>query len=349
MKRKLIIGGIILVVLISARVIYFLWDAGQFKILEPHFAGTCTPVYGLMGAEDITIHPITGVAYISAYNRRATMTGRETESGIYTYDLKADNPKLVPLITKTSGEFRPHGISLFVGKNGQDKIFVINHAQEKHTIEIFDLVGGRSTFKQSIENSIIVSPNDLVAVGQDSFYVTNDHKHRGGKMGMLEDYLQLKWSNVIFCKGMDCSVAVSDFSYANGINVSHDQKTLYLSTTTQQTLFVYNRNRNTNKLTFKKEIDTGTGLDNIEIDSLGNIWIGAHPQILKFVTHAKDKNQLSPSQILRFSISPQNKVKREEIYLNLGDEISGSSVGAASANRLLIGSVFEPKILDCKL
>jgi len=38
----------------------------------------------------------------------------------------------------------------------------------------------------------------------------------------------------------------------------------------------------------------------------------------------------------------------EEIYLNDGNPMSGSSVGAAYKDRLLIGSVFEPFILDCK-
>ena len=38
-----------------------------------------------------------------------------------------------------------------------------------------------------------------------------------------------------------------------------------------------------------------------------------------------------------------------EIYMNLGDEISASSVAAVSGNLMLIGSVFEEHILRCKL
>lgn len=348
MKKNVIIIGAILVVLIIAWIINLLWAAGQFKTLKPHFTGTCTPVSGLVGAEDITIHPITGVAYISAYNRRAVMSGEVVESGIYAYDLNDPSPKLTRLVAKTSQEFRPHGISLFVGKNGNDRLFVINHAQEKHSIEMFDLSDGQLTFSGSTENRLIVSPNDLVAVGPNSFYVTNDHKNRGGIKGMLEDYLRLEWSNVVFCQDKECSIAITDFGYANGINVSRDRKTLYLSTTTQQTLFAYDRNPKTNQLSLLNKISTGTGLDNIEIDECGRIWVGAHPQMLKFISHAKDKNQLSPSQILRYSFSRQNGFESEEIYLNLGDEISTSSVGAFKDKRLLIGSVFEPKILDCK-
>ena len=39
----------------------------------------------------------------------------------------------------------------------------------------------------------------------------------------------------------------------------------------------------------------------------------------------------------------------EEIYLDTGAEISGSSVAAVRGNRILIGSVFDPKFLDCQL
>ena len=39
----------------------------------------------------------------------------------------------------------------------------------------------------------------------------------------------------------------------------------------------------------------------------------------------------------------------EEIYLDTGVEISGSSVAAVRGNRMLIGSVFDPKFLDCQL
>jgi hypothetical protein len=37
----------------------------------------------------------------------------------------------------------------------------------------------------------------------------------------------------------------------------------------------------------------------------------------------------------------------QTIYYNLGDEISGASVGASVDKRLLIAPIFEAKILDC--
>ena len=95
------------------------------------------------------------------------------------------------------------------------------------------------------------------------------------------------------------------------------------------------------------EVEIGIGGDNIEIDTKGDIWIAAHPQLLKFVGHAADSSKLSPSQVLRIKQNSYGDYIVEEMYLNDGKELSGSSVAAVMENRLLIGAVFEPRFLDC--
>jgi arylesterase/paraoxonase len=92
----------------------------------------------------------------------------------------------------------------------------------------------------------------------------------------------------------------------------------------------------------------GTGVDNIEIDSTGGLWIGAHPQLLKFMQHAQDPAKLSPSQILHLSPKAGGGYDIKEVYLNKGEAISASSVAAVYKNRMLVGAVFDPKFLDCK-
>jgi len=135
----------------------------------------------------------------------------------------------------------------------------------------------------------------------------------------------------------------------NGINVSADGKLLYVSATVKGILHVYDRNIATHDIALKEKLEFHTGLDNIEIDPAGRLYIGAHPKLLTFVKHAKDPAVLSPSQILRLEARPAGGYDMEEIYLNTGEEISGSSVGAVHNNRMLIGAVFDPKILDCRL
>ena len=112
-------------------------------------------------------------------------------------------------------------------------------------------------------------------------------------------------------------------------------------------LSIFSRNKNTNDLDLIESIDFNSGVDNIEIDSDGNLWIGSHPKMYTFSRHMNDSTVLSPSQVYKVSLDQSNSYTIEEIYLNLGGELSGSTVAAFYDSTLLIGSVFESYFLDC--
>ena len=347
MKKAILIIILILVLVVVGWTVDLLWSAGQFKTIEPHFTGQCTQVRGVIGAEDITVHPKTGVAFISACDRRAVVAGQPGKGAIYAYDLNLNKPRLVNLTPDASEDFQPHGISLFTGDDGNDTLCVINHEAGKHQIEIYDLKNEKLVHRKTVSDPMLVSPNDLVAVGPERFYVSNDHRFVSGFKRILEDYVRLSLSNVVYYDGSQFKEAASGFAYANGINVSADGKILYLCATTKRTLYIFDREPATGKLSRRKKIKLDTGLDNIEMDKDGGLWIGAHPQLLRFVDHSKDPSARSPSQILHLTPRSDGSYDIEEVYLNAGDEISGASVAAVQNNRLLIGSVFEAKFLDC--
>ncbi len=349
MIKRILIVSSVLVLLIAGWLFNLLRTAGQFKSIESHFACECSPVSGLSGAEDITIHPKTGIAYISACDRRSINNGKIVPGAIFSYNLKTSRPKLVNLTPEAGNNFQPHGISLYTGRNGKDALFVINHGGGIHKIEIFDLKDGMLVHSKTISDPMLVSPNDLAAIGPDQFYVTNDHKYVSGFKKVFEEYLKLKVSNVVFYNGSGFSEAASGFGYANGINSSHDGKTIYLAATIEGSLHIFDRNSDSGKLTLKNSINMKTGLDNIEINQDGSLWIGAHPKLLTFVQHSKNPSKKSPSQILHIIPLDSGKFDTKEVYLNKGEQLSGSSVAAVYQNRMLIGSVFEDKILDCCL
>ena len=124
---------------------------------------------------------------------------------------------------------------------------------------------------------------------------------------------------------------------------------LYVCGVTEKSLIVYRRDPATGELAEEERIFLDTGVDNVEIDDRGNLWIGAHPQLLKFVGHAKNPAKRSPSQVIRMAPDTEGRLQTTEIYLNDGTELSGSSVCAVLGKRMLIGSVFEEKFLDCRL
>ncbi len=349
MKRGLLITLLILILLSVGWVVELLWSAGQFKKIDSHFIGECNPVAGLIGPEDITIHPKTGIAYISACDRRAVSSGKPGKGGIFAYDLNTAEPKLINLTPDADPDFQPHGISLYSEEGGRAVLFSVNHQGGKHKIEIYDLKNGQLYHTKTLSDPTLVSPNDLVAVGPDKFYVTNDHRYASGIKRTMEEYLKLRLSNVLFYTGSKFIEAASGIGYANGINLSTDGRILYLCAVTERSLYVYDRNTTTNKISYREKIKLNTGVDNIEIDNAGSLWIGAHPKLLSFVKHSKDHTQISPSQILHLVPRSDGGYEITEMYLNTGEEISGSSVCAVGNNRMLIGSVFDPKFLDCQI
>jgi arylesterase / paraoxonase len=340
---------ILLLIVIGWWVVDLLIDTGQFKTLQPHFSGNCVEVAGISGPEDITIHPGKRIAYISSTDRRALDQGNPGRGAIFSYDLNQDHPKPVMLQHDFSGGFNPHGISLFVGEQGVDRLFVVNHFNGRHSIEVFQLADNRMIHLQTLQDPLMISPNDIVAVGLNQCYFTNDHAYTNGLMRTIEDYGRLKLANLIYYDGSSYKEAAAGFSYANGVNVSPDGEKLYLTATTDRVLYVFKRDIPSGSLELEAEIELGTGGDNIEIDAKGDIWVGAHPQLLKFVGHAADRSKLSPSQVLCIKQNSPGNTAVEEIYLNDGQALSGSSVAAVMGNRLLIGAVFDHRFLDCSM
>jgi arylesterase/paraoxonase len=216
-------------------------------------------------------------------------------------------------------------------------------------IERFEWKNDSLTHLESIKDiKLMTSPNDVTAVGERLFYVTNDHGYSEKGLGRtLEEYLQRKISYVNYFDGNSFKKVATRIAYANGINHSADYTKIFVASPTGGKVIVYNRDLITGNLTLSEEVDVRTGVDNIELDSAGSLWIGCHPQLLKFVAHAADPSKFSPSQVIKLTPDPQGKYQMEEVFLNDGTTYSGSTVAAVYKNKLLIGSVFEKTLLVC--
>jgi hypothetical protein len=67
------------------------------------------------------------------------------------------------------------------------------------------------------------------------------------------------------------------------------------------------------------------------------------------VQHTGDATRLAPSQVIRVGDPGTDAPRVEEILLSLGEDLSAASVGAVHGNRLLVGSVMDEGILDCRM
>ena len=330
-------------------------DSGEFKTINPHFDGSCSEIYGLEGPEDIIIIN-DSTAIISADPRRKILSETKTfysyekkdsdsiQGSIFLYNLISN--ELINMTENINFEFHPHGISSYRDVKGDLFISAINHTSIGHFVEVFIFKNNQLEHINKITDHLLISPNDIVMLNKNQFYITNDHGSKKFLGKMIEDYLQLSRSNLVFYNGSDFNIVVDDLQYANGVNISNDGDQIYVSETIGKTILIYNRDKISNKLYLLKSIDVDSGVDNIEVDNKGNLWIGSHPKLFDFVKHAKEAGNLSPSQVIKISMDDYSI---NEIYLNDGQDLSGSSVAAYHQNNLLIGAVFENKFLHCFL
>ena len=348
MWRRLLLAVGIVVAVVGGWLVWLLNAAGQFRTLTPHFNGTCTAVPGVVGAEDLTIHPRTGVAYISSCDRLARAAGRPTNGALYAYDLDSPSPHPVNLTPDAGADFCPHGVSLYVGPDGASTLFVIAHTGERNTIEVYDVGETGLAHRATLSDPLLVTPNDLLAVSPTQVYVTNDHRYPAGIMRTIEDYARRPWANVVMWDGHGFHEAASGIRLANGINSSADAKTVYVAETIGKTIRVYDRDAASGALTFRHEIALDTAGDNIEVDADGSLWVGAHPQLLTLVGYMSGRKPRAPSQILHV-IPRGDGAEVHEVYLDLGEQISAASVAAARGKRLVIGAIADSKFLDCQM
>ncbi|HMQ48705.1 MAG TPA: SMP-30/gluconolactonase/LRE family protein [Saprospiraceae bacterium] len=340
-------GLVVLALLVLVLVGRTLWYAGTFKVLKPHSTSEkITTIPGMMGAEDITFDHQTGVALISSYDRRSVRAGVPAKGAIYQLDFSTSPPRIVDLtLAFEQADFHPHGIALFMDPvDGSKWLLAVNHRDSFHCVEIFRYTDTALVHSETIRSPLMVSPNDLVATGKRSFYFTNDHGEPGG-VSHWKDFLVIGTGQVGYFDGQEVKILAKGIRYANGINISQDGKTLYVAATTDGSIIQYE------VAPFRRigKINCRTGVDNLEWDEHGNLWVGAHPKMLAFLGHSKSAQKQSPSQILKVYWEEEQQAQVEEIYLSKGEPLSGSSVAAVFQNRLLMGTVFEDGILELYL
>jgi len=346
MRKKWILLAVAAILIFL--VIKTLYVAGSFKTIHPHMAGSLVDEFqGIPGPEDMDLDDSTGLLFISSSDRWKIQSGLPSEDGIYLLHPDSAGQPRKPATTFT-GDFHPHGIS-FLRSNGKSFLFVVNHNAAGNYVEVFEYKSDTLFHQSSIKGNSMCCPNDVVAVAPDQFYVTNDHGYKGGIMRFLEEYLQLPFSSLLYYDGAAFSTVFDGLLYANGVNVSDDGTKLYLATTTGRTLFTFSRNTVSGQISLAGKLNLKTGIDNIDVDAEGNLWIAGHPKLLAFVSHSKDSASLSPSQVLKIIPGISGDYGVEEVLMDKGNMLSGASIALRYKDQLFVGGVFQPKILRISL
>lgn len=312
--------------------------------------GPCRPLTGVPGPEDFALDRERGVLYISSHDRRQPAT----QGAIYQVELRHPLTELraVRLPGDYPQDFHPHGLSLLVRPGGARRLYVVSHPGaghgsssldfgDRHRIELLDIGAAGLQQAGALTGPELQNPNDLHVLAEDDLYVTRDHGATSAGGRTVEDVLGLRRSSVLHYDGRRFQVAVTGLGYANGITGRAGR--LFVAAVLDRAIHEYAID-GPGRLRPLRLLPLPAGPDNLEPDEAGDLWLGAHPAPVRFLLHAHDPGQRSPSQVLRVPLSggaPQ------VVYADPGAELSGSSVAVRAEGLLLIGAVFSPHALAC--
>jgi len=352
MRRIFLTLGALLAigVLIS---IYWIARGGAFKSIENDFNGSCSsfPLEG--SAEDILIDHERGYAYLSILDRMGVAQGRPPAPGmIGRLDLNVNPPVLSNALTSTTEHMAPHGISLYIGKDGVRTLFMINHPADRangtETINRYvEMAPGQFALTDTLSHPAVISPNDLVAVGPRQVYVVNDKGAEGTLDKMQEQLFGKGYSKLVYFDGDEGRIVLDDVASGGGINVSPDGSKIYIAQTGGMNVRVLERNPLDGSLTDQQLIELESAPDNIDIAADGNLTVATHADLMALIQHFIS-GQPAPSQVFAIDKNTDGDYAVEQIYLNTGEEISAGSVGATFGNQLLIGSITSRQVLICE-
>jgi arylesterase/paraoxonase len=162
MRKRLGWIGLALTLVIATLVFDSLRRAGELETLVAKPLA-CDAVSGVIGPEDITVDRRRGIAYLSSNDSRAAMQGRTVPGALYSY--APGERRLTRLFS--AEDFHPHGISLLLGQQDPDLLYVVNHPTETtHRIEVFEVDGDSAHHVESLTDPLLSSPNDVLAISR---------------------------------------------------------------------------------------------------------------------------------------------------------------------------------------
>jgi len=339
------------------------WRSGGLSDNSQPIGGPCERILiEAGGPEDIAVDPRGGF-FISASDWRARAE-RETPKRGAIYRLTFDatgGHQLVDVSAAAPADFQPHGIDLWIGPDGEARLFVINHpVNGASRVEIFR-VAADGTLQPAGQGGAwpeLHRPNDLAAFGPASFFATNDHDvariawFQPNLIEQLEDITGWAGGSVIRVQDGKATTVAKGFALANGVALSPDGGRLYVAESAAGRVQVLEDLAGA-KLRRAGSVRSGPGPDNLTFDAEGALWIGAHNNGLAFLRHMRDAGEPSPGRVARLAPSDaEPKVVYQSGRTLLQAEppqgLSAVSVGVPDGRGgVLVGNIFTKAVERC--
>jgi arylesterase/paraoxonase len=285
------------------------------------------------GSEDIVV--AGDVAFISSDPRR---DWKDRQGAVFAYNLRTDTLERVVDSTSVRFPLHPHGMGLYQDGSGNSRLFVLNHRTDStDVVEIFRVAGTRLQHEGSVAGPQLVRGNDLVPVGPRSFYVSNTLVSTSWLGEKWERLTGSRRSSILYYDGRRFTHATGPFRFANGVNVSHDRRRVYVAAYGDKAFHTFQR-ASDGSLSSGGAVPLSAHVDNIDVDSAGGVWIAANTSIRAFLRYIDGKQETSPSEVLYLPAPNGSRAVWSKATVN-GWFPPAASVAVRHGNRLLIGSV----------
>ncbi|CAF2699321.1 unnamed protein product [Rotaria sp. Silwood2] len=356
-------------VLILAYIGKLFIDFGLFRRIETVGLDKCRLVVPPGGDdqafEDFAIDYEKGIAYMACDDRSWFHTFNlsnqniKKQGKIFTLDIQSETFKQLNLINYPYEHFHPLGISLLKRKHNQ--LFMTNYRIDNGeiigTVDIFEIDSSNENqikWIDSVVHPLFTVPDDVLAIDEKTFYVTNVYYYRKDKSNLMhtfEVFFKRPWTNLLLCSKTNewqCSIVVDSISMANGVASSIDFKTIYVASTTEKRIRVYERHTENNSLSYVQSLFVPFLVDNIIVNEHDEVIVAGHPNVISFMLYAADpRHHRAPSEVALFPYPKSNSIFKTLLLTN-GELLSASTVGGTYKQKLLVGGFCDPGILICQ-
>lgn len=317
---------------------------GQFEEVTKAGDLRCTPVFGIAGAGDIEPLPGTGSAFLAAFDRR----GGAERGEILLFDTQ-DPLNDASWRDRTGGvpvAFVPSGIDLYRARLPEGRtltrLFVVNLAGPE--IVLFDVAeDGQLTVGERFADPRLVSPNDVVATGPRSFYVTNDTASgRQSVKGKADFLLGLRTGTIMHYDGNSWSIMDDGLAFPNGLALTEDGTKLHVAEMRARRLVHYERDPRADTIRRQGATALDNFPNNLSVTPEGDVLVGTLPQPLETSAYGEGLRDLAASEVVAVTDG-----QARTLYRDTGEAISAVTMAAQLGPKLLIGSRAADRFLMC--
>ncbi|PVH81997.1 calcium-dependent phosphotriesterase [Cadophora sp. DSE1049] len=246
------------------------------------------------------------------------------------------------------------------------------------TIEVFEHTRGSTTLEhvKTIFHEAVSTPNGLLADGNGGVYITNDHNSKTGKFRFLEMIFGGGSLTYYTLSGTCHPAFTQGFKFANGItgvfspsknnkttNSKNNNSIIYVANSAKGFISTYTLSPN-GTLTRGADIPLGIPVDNLSIDSNGDIFAACFPDVLALVANLdgpiveKEKRREIASTVLRIRrIDREGEVDDEvgHVVEKVLEDIEGRFLPGATiavhdvkTGSFWLGGVASPFVTVCE-